>query len=320
MGKIENVVINLQRKNAVFTCYDTIYGSLDFKIGEKIKLNSLKFYVLGESECHWNEHHGKKTRKIAKNNVYLKHEIDFLPKEEYGDNFWLNEGEYSYKFEIKLPQKLPSSLKHGNAETKYYLKAEFDVNWSLNKNYEKPFTIINQFEYDLEIKHPGFKRNFSTEKIYGLFCKEAAPVVAKLFVDRRCYLPGEEITFDVKINNPSSKPIKKLRVALVKEIKCIIGRKKRNYKKILVKQENGDLIRPRTDGEWLNGKLKVPLTEPSDSDSDLINIFYYVELEVSSSFFTLKFRVAAPVVLGAISDYQSETIEKLDENPFKEKK
>jgi hypothetical protein len=325
MGKIENVVINLERKNAVFSSGDLINGSLDFKINEKIKINSLKLHIMGESECHWNEQEGKATRKIRAFDFHLKHLIDFLPKEEYGEAFFLNEGEYSYKFQIQLPQKLTNSLNHPNAETKYYLKAVFDVNWSLNKNFEKPFIVFNQTSFDERKIFPDDKRTNSMTKIYGMCCTKSAPVVAYLTVHKRYYLPGDEITFDVRITNPSSKPIKKLRVALVKEVKCFIGKKKREFKVILAKQENNDLIKPKTDGDWYNGKIQVPLSnplsEPSGSNCEIININHFAELEVSSSFFTLKFRVAVPICLGLLPTGYSETdVEKLDENLFKPKK
>ena len=44
---------------------------------------------------------------------YLKFFINFLQIDPDGPATLLNPGEYSYRFEIKLPDNLPSSLVHG---------------------------------------------------------------------------------------------------------------------------------------------------------------------------------------------------------------
>ena len=91
------------------------------------------------------------------------------------------------------------------------------------------------------------------------------------------------------------------------------------------KQENNDLIKPRTDGEWINGKIKVPsntpLSEPTGSNCEIININHFAELEVTSSFFTLKFRVSVPICLGILpTGYSEIDVDNLEENIFQHKK
>jgi hypothetical protein len=308
MGKIREVIIRLERKKAVFSSGDIINGSLSFKINERIKLNSLKLFIMGESEYfvsskeHYSRTYGEK--RVFEENV--KDFIFIIPKDKYADTFSLNEGDYSYQFQMQLPDDLPNSLKHEKAETKYYLKVVFDLNWMLNKNFYKKITVINQNLYDQKILYPNDKITCVQTKTpripfpfvlaYGLPCLEL-PIFAFLTLSKRYFLAGEEISFDVKINNPSSKPVQKLTVNLVKQIKCFDGKKETQFEMVLDQKVNYKLIEPQKNLEWKD-ELKSPLTEPTDSASKIININYYVELEVYSGFLKPKLRVNIPIVLG----------------------
>ena len=139
MGKIKDFQINLERKKPVFSSGDLIKGSLNFKLIEHIKLNSLKLFIMGESEYFSNSNkqngqtYGKK--RVFEQNI--KSFVCILPKEKHGETFCLNKGHHFYQFQIQLCDGLPNSFKHEHAETKYYLKAVFDLSWSLNENFLK---------------------------------------------------------------------------------------------------------------------------------------------------------------------------------------
>ena len=312
MGKIKDFQINLERKKAVFCSGDVIKGSLNFKLIEHIKLNSLKLFIIGESEYFFNSNkqngqtYGKK--RVFEQNI--KSFICILPKEKQGETFSLNEGYHSYQFQIQLCDGLPNSLKHEQAETKYYLKAVLDLSWSLNENFLKEIILINQNYYDQKNIYPNDKITCAQTKMYGIWCLEF-PIFAYLTLNKRYFLAKEEIEFSVRINNPSSKPILKLTVNLIKQIKCFNGKKETDFEEILDQKVNYTFIEPRADVEWLNENLKLPLTEPSDSFSKIININYYVELEVHTGCYRPRLRVNIPIVLGLFpTGYTINDIEK----------
>lgn len=112
MFKIENFNINLERKNAIFHNNETIIGSLDFTIKREMYARSIRLKVEGYSAYQLIESKGDSGLKVTEGfEPYLNFFINFLPVDSQ-TSILLNPGDYSYKFEIKLPETIPSSVIH----------------------------------------------------------------------------------------------------------------------------------------------------------------------------------------------------------------
>lgn len=119
MFKIENLRICLDRNNAMFHGGETILGSLDFTAKREIYASSIRLIVDGYSSFDMYESEGNKgIKKLEGYEPLLKFFINFLPADAQVATL-LNPGDYSYRFEIKLPNNLPPSFCHGSLGTFY---------------------------------------------------------------------------------------------------------------------------------------------------------------------------------------------------------
>lgn len=113
MFKIEKLNIKLDRENGVFHSGETIVGSFDFSVNSQTFAQSIRLLLDGFSSFSMYEKKGNNgIRKIEGYTPYLKFFINFLPIENQQATL-LNPGDYSYRFEIKLPDNLPPSFIHG---------------------------------------------------------------------------------------------------------------------------------------------------------------------------------------------------------------
>lgn len=113
MFKIEKLNINLDRQNSIFNSGETILGSLEFTVKSATFAQSIRLLVDGQSffAMYEKQAHGGVTR-VEGYDAYLKFFINFLPVEVNQRPTLLNPGDYSYRFEIKLPKTLPPTFQH----------------------------------------------------------------------------------------------------------------------------------------------------------------------------------------------------------------
>lgn len=114
MFNIENFIINLDRKSAIFHSGETIVGSLDFSVKRQTTVKSIRLIGSGFSQFDMYEKKGGHgLSKVEGFEPYLKFFVNFIPYDLDASTL-LNPGDYSYKFEIKLPSTLPPSFIHLN--------------------------------------------------------------------------------------------------------------------------------------------------------------------------------------------------------------
>lgn len=326
MGVLENIEIILDRKNGVYFCGEAIKGSLSFKVKQKMKINSIKISINGFAECKWNETSGSVSNRYEGFQQLLKTCSDFLSKENYGDEIYLESGDYSYKFNISLPNGLPTSFKHSDGQISYDLTAVFDAPWSFNQISIKQITLIYLFELNknLSINNPC---SITAKKKYGVLFNKTLPVQVKFKVPKTGFAFGEDIEFTVEVENESSRQIKKMIVILRQKITfwTTNKRKSKQIVKKISQQENNQLIEPAAGYTWKEGKIKLPFLQPSLREG-VIHINYDLALIVKSSLFTTNLTTFIPIVIGHVpfndgakganANRTNFEIENLKTNPF----
>jgi hypothetical protein len=53
MGKIDYFTINLQKADAIFHSGETIVGTVNLRVKERLKINSVKMVITGGARVHW---------------------------------------------------------------------------------------------------------------------------------------------------------------------------------------------------------------------------------------------------------------------------
>jgi hypothetical protein len=321
---IKNLQIDLNKKNSVFFTGDTIIGRLTFQVTERMRIKSLKLYVNGWCQVEFLS--GKIGGTVKAAEKYMQCELKFVTSETSSPEIYLEQGNYSYEFEVKLPENLPSSLASRWGEISYNLDAVFEMPWTFNKRHVQPLTLINLTDLSKNFK-PSMPEEYFVKgnKVYGCCCCASSPVETKLVLDKNAYAIGETINCHAFINNKSPRTLKQLQAYLVRTCTFITPKQKNTLTKMLDVAELKQVISSGTDFEWTNVKLKVPFTQPSTiQTSKVIKIEYSVFLKlVVDAFFSLNYAHGIIVTIGCIPCTGDENekkpsfeIKELNASPF----
>ena len=122
MGKVDYFSVNLEKPNAIYLAGETVRGTLQLRVRERFKINSVNMVVCGYSRVHWSETTG--TGSSRRTNHYSNYEEYFNMKlmfacQEGNHALYLEPGDLSYPFQITLPSNLPTSFEHNHAHVRY---------------------------------------------------------------------------------------------------------------------------------------------------------------------------------------------------------
>jgi len=118
--------------------------------------------------------------------TYINKTIKFLFKQKC--ETYLEEGEYSFPFEILLPGSLPTSFEHEYGHIRYSIRATVDIPWAIDKHTLIAFTVISP--NNLNSLGPTIRQPFgvSGSKIFCCLCCSSQPVTAKFEVFKGFFL------------------------------------------------------------------------------------------------------------------------------------
>ncbi|RNA00436.1 arrestin domain-containing 2 [Brachionus plicatilis] len=314
MVYLENLEINFLRPNRVYFSGETIHGSLKFNIIEPVILKSINLSVNGYSSC--------RVKKKDSNNFvngfepYLKATIFFLPQNIAQHE--LDPGSYNYDFQIDLPKSLPSSFKHRSGETIYYLCANIQKSWSIDRNLTEYFTVINSESFSF---NRASSLNFNFNKKNGPCCTNSGTIRANLSCERYSYAIDQIINFKIKVDNESKRDLNGLEVYLIQNILFKPDKKnKAIYKRRIVTRKDQTQILAGTVFEF-SDSIKIPLVEPNFK-SDMVEISYRLEFAVKTGTFSRNLVGRADLMISCNAQAEDEShqvlfnIEELAKNPF----
>jgi hypothetical protein len=321
---ITNLRTELNHNNRVYFTGDTVIGRLEFQVTQRTRIKSLKLFVNGWSRVEFPD--GKIASTATAEENYMACELKFITRETYGDEIFLEPGDYSYKFEVKLPENLPSSFNSRYGDIIYNLDTVFEMPWTFNKRLVQPLTLINRMDLSKNFK-PNVPRYFvNGKKVYGCCGNATPPVETKLTLNKNSFAIGEKIEVEALIDNKSPRTLKKLKILLVRTCTFTTAKKKNTLTKILDTADVNQIIAPNTAFTWKNVTLKVPFTQPSTAQmSKVIKIEYSVYLRVvADAFFSMNYAHGMIVTVGCVPCTGNENekkpsfeIESLDAKPFK---
>lgn len=170
MGKVDFMNLTLNKQNAVYFPGETLTGSVNYKISERLKINKVKLIAIGEGCVRWTETHGsgkdRSTRTYTGYEKYFFTEINLVAKQSNND-LYLECGEYQHPFQILLPPMLPTSFEHHDASIRYKLVATIDIPWAFDKHSTRSFTVLSQNDLN---KNVGLKQPYVTNQSKTLCC------------------------------------------------------------------------------------------------------------------------------------------------------
>lgn len=189
MGKIDYFTIALQKPNAIYFSGEQLIGTVNIRVSERLKINSVKMQINGSARVHWSESHGsgknRTTRHYSAHEHYLSFNVIFLAKQPNSD-LYLESGDYSYPFNIVLPPNLPTSFEHQFGRVRYSIYGTIDIPWAFDKHTTRSFSIVSPLDLNL---NPNLRQPYTTTASKVLCCGpcKSDPITANFSVLKGIY-------------------------------------------------------------------------------------------------------------------------------------
>ncbi|KAK2179411.1 hypothetical protein NP493_492g01039 [Ridgeia piscesae] len=210
-----------------------------------------------------------KEQYFLKKITLLEKEGSFVDKDPV-----LTAGEYTFDFECKLPQELPSSFEGRHGQVRYLARACIERNWKSNVVTKKAFTILNGLDLNF-IPEAASRIEICKYKTVGTCCISGS-VTIDWMVERSGYVPGESIIVHGEVQNECRSPVVYCKTILYMIIDYkSTKRRKRERREIAVAKQ--DETPPGEVSVW-HDRLHIPPLPPTGiSRSKLIDINYELQ-------------------------------------------
>lgn len=199
---------------------------------------------------------------------------------------YLEVGNYTYPFQIDLPNNIPSSFEHTFGKIRYSLQGTIDIPWAFDKHTVKTITVISNL--DLNQLSPTLRQPYglSETKILCCGCCASDPITATFNVLKCGFVPGESLIYNISIDNKSNRDVIETTIKLVQEIKLTGSSREIIVKTTKVKTCYRDVVNVNLlqiiaakTNVTLNNNYSIivpPVSATSTNTCKIIEIRYYV--------------------------------------------
>ncbi|XP_014665524.1 PREDICTED: arrestin domain-containing protein 3-like isoform X2 [Priapulus caudatus] len=310
MGKLKAFQILFYNTQPVPVYYagQVLSGQVIVELNEPMSMRGLRLILNGAAKVHWIEHRSsgsgkhKHTHIVHYNNdeLYFNHEIILFTKEPgSSDNPMMPAGRNAFDFAIRLPPQIPSTFEGLHGGVRYYAKACINRPWKFDHTVKEMFTVVSVL--DLNVL-PQAESHVSgrNEKYVCCWCCKQGPLACEASIPRMGYVPGENILVSAEIENNTNRKCNDSKAKLTVITTFSARSKTRSVSKVIGFISKGEI--KRREGEtWTNEPLRVPPLPPSKLvGCNIIDIDYFVDVEVSPAGPALDLDVRLPIIIGSI--------------------
>jgi hypothetical protein len=148
MGKVDYFSITLQKTSPIYFSGETIVGTVNLRVHERFKINSVKMVINGSCNVRWSESHGsgknRRTVTYSAHETYLSFKSLLVTKQPHEDELYLEPGDMTFPFNIVLPPNIPTSYEHQYGKVRYSIQATIDIPW-LDLEFINRFKCLSYF-------------------------------------------------------------------------------------------------------------------------------------------------------------------------------
>ena len=148
MGQIENFTISFQKPDAIYFSGERLIGKISLRVLKSFKIKCIKMMIKGDARVVWSERKNKHTHSYSSNESYLNFDCVFVTKESKSD-LYLEPGDYSYPFDVVIPDNAPTSFEHVFGNVRYSVYCTIDIPWKFDKHVIRSFSVINPLDLNL---------------------------------------------------------------------------------------------------------------------------------------------------------------------------
>ena len=304
MSKLDRFEIELEHdidEQYQYEPGEILRGTVIVRTKDEVRIKGINLQIKGEASVSWDEKHGA---QVKADEIYLEETITLLQSPNV-DSITLDQGLFKYPFQFPLPQNLPSSFIGKYGSVTYVLKATLreDSKFGLNPTItSEPFLVLRRLDItnDASLLQPIDKQ--VTKRLWGTFafCMSGRLQVT-LKLNRRAFLPGEDILLDATVDNSSPRQVHGVQASLVMLSRFYAQHKFISNMQTVNKRFEAWDMGSGEERIWKNVKLTVPpyIPECRLDGCDVIDIEYELQLRVDIDKNKPLF-VSIPVVIGTV--------------------
>lgn len=189
---------------------EIVEGAVNLTIDKPVKARAVKLDVTGLEETRITVSHGKSSTTYREYNYILKDQI-ILHGPQFEKNLELEQGNYVFKFEFKIPEYALPSYNGRNAFVRYKLKARVDVPYWFDIVDKKSFYVFRDRAALKLLTHPAF---FQSKNYTQPHSKKPSFYVE---LPKAGYKGGEAIECILTLKNMTASRIRKVDAKLLGE-------------------------------------------------------------------------------------------------------
>lgn len=305
MGKLQNFAIEFEAQNGVCFAGQSVIGAVCVQLSDSTKLTGLRLKLNGRAKVHWTESSGssknRSTKTYRAEEIYIKEEV-YLYGSSGGESSQLTAGTHRYPFTFSLPATLPSSFEGVHGSVRYTAEASMERPWKFDHTTRSAFTVISLVDLNLEPQQFKEPCELTSDKEVSCCCWKGGSVSAAVTLNKRCYVPGETIFFNARVNNSSTDDVTATRATLKQHTEFRarhLSWKSRWRSESLAKADGPPVIPRGTSTTWNNVAMFVPATVPSRlAGCGIINVNYVLELKLDAK--CTKFLMPVEILIGTV--------------------
>lgn len=234
---------------------------------------------------------------------------------------YLDSEEYSFPFEYKLPDNLPSSFEHMNGNVRYKIQGIIEIPWSLDRYSFK--TIRIKSETNLNKYHLNLASSIEVIRSFDVPFSLGGTIHVEFSVNKRGFVMGENILCTARVNNQTSRYVIRNSIKLVREITFAGVELSHFFEKRSVKRERQNIetvcinkIIPEATIDYVvkNKGIRIPETIPTSNGlCKIIRINYFVLFECGV-WESVDKTIEIPIIIGTIPLENTATVESSSSN------
>lgn len=309
MGKLTDFSIILTQPQGIYYAGQWLQGQVVINLSEEMKMRGIQLEMVGSASVHWSERHstgsGKNrrttTRHYRSNETYFNNNVILFGNSGgmFSDTSMHPAGNYSYPFQMQLPNSLPSSFEGAHGNVRYYIKCAIDRPWKFDHKTKRVFTVISQLDLN-RVPDALISQQRVNTKTLCCWCCASGPIEATVRINRKGYVPGEDIPICAEISNGSNRSVSGTKAELIMTTRFHATSKSKSVTRIVAVKKMGRI----EEGEhqsWNNVPLHIPPVPPSDLvGCRIIDVVYYIKFTVDPSGPATDMEVLIPVTIGTI--------------------
>ncbi|XP_069784916.1 arrestin domain-containing protein 5-like [Narcine bancroftii] len=302
-------------KDLVYIAGETIEGQVILELNDPLSLYSVKLKISGKGFVEWIGESNESleyNRKIHCSNKedYVRHSVTLWGADYDAEGLEqvLEAGTHEFQFSYTLDESLPSSFKGKHGKIHYFVRALCTTTGGTIAQVEKDLKVQEIFNLNIDPVNK-IPLILSAERDISYWCWKFPRISMNVRVDRRGFVPGDDIIIISEISNQTARYLRLISYAITAEIKYKAFAQEAycdHYRELIeksnLKKMESEIEAPPRQTTKILGSLQLPkpMFITNMSRCKIITVSYQLEVAIPIPSHRIMVATQAPIKIGTI--------------------